>query len=85
MDSMEKTTVLYLDSMPWGVLLATHMQFAWIIVEWDAIRQGRGIDEPIDVALIESVNSRVAFESVKVSQHRIYLLSNGDEFNVCPL
>ena len=75
MNGTKNSTVLYFDSLGGRVPLATSMHFAKIIVEWDAIRQGKGINEPVDVALIESVNSRIKFQSVKVSQHRMYSFS----------
>jgi len=57
------------------------MHFAKVIVEWDAIRQGKGVDEPINVDLIESVNSRIVFQSVMVSQVAFIRLVVGGELH----
>jgi len=51
------------------------MHFAKVIVEWDAIQKGKEISESIDVALVESINSWIVFQSVAVSQCHVYLLS----------
>jgi hypothetical protein len=67
-NSMDQTTILYFDLRCEGVPLATPDVFAKLIVEWDAIWLGKGADEPVDVALIECIKPRIAFETVKVRE-----------------
>jgi hypothetical protein len=62
------TSVLYMDSIPSGTPLASSDLISKAIVEWDAIRQGKAVNEPVDLALARDAGSRVKFISVKVSQ-----------------
>ena len=62
-----KTTILYFDSMSGAGCLATPAHFARFAVECDAMRHGKGISEPIDPAVVSTVQSWIGFEIVNVS------------------
>jgi hypothetical protein len=65
---MPPTSVAYFDSMLSDTPLATSDLFAQAIVEWDAIRQGKGVGEAVNLALVQAAKSRIKFVLVKVSQ-----------------
>jgi hypothetical protein len=63
----KKTSVLYLDSMQQGAPLAQCEHFATAAVEWDAIRGGKAVSEPVDSLSVTRAAARIQWQSVPVS------------------
>ena len=66
--SSEKTTVLYFDSLPERLPLASSRLIARVVIELDAIRAQMPANESVNVGFANEVKHRIAFIRVKASQ-----------------